>query len=44
MENTLLCLFSLLEITPGTDKIKRLSSKLTVLFLQLEKKVILWWL
>lgn len=38
MENTSLCLFALLEITPGIDKIKRLSSKLTVLFLQLEKK------
>lgn len=38
MENILLCLFSLFEIKLETDKIKRLSSKLTVLFLQLEKK------
>lgn len=38
MENILLCLLSLFEIKLETDKIKRLSFKLTVLFLQLEKK------
>lgn len=38
MENILLCLLSLFEIKLGTDKIERLSSKLTVLFLQLRGK------
>jgi len=44
MENILLCLLPLLEIKLEMDKIKRLSSKLTGLFLWLEEEVILCWL